>query len=298
MNKEKPSATAALILKVVLVAATDELYPHLVAPDSAQLSQTMAKDILKYPGIFLFLIKNKCIRWLIRISEKLLNKGFILHVAARKKYIEKLALEAVDKGCTQVIVIGAGYDTLGLRMAKNASHLTCLEVDHPITQKSMQSSLSNTSLPPNFYFIPADLSLLSISEVLQNQTLFDASKKTLIIIEGVLMYLTENNVNTLLTELITLFPKDLHLIFTFMDKRSDGDITFVSASPLINWWLRRKQENFLWGIAKNDITKKMNDIGFSCVSVIGKEDFIAEYFHNQSPEPVLAEGEMICHVSI
>ncbi|AUH71093.1 class I SAM-dependent methyltransferase [Legionella sainthelensi] len=292
MNKLKHSATAELILKTVLFGSEDKSSKHLVSSDARHLSREIAYHVIRYPEVFLFAIKNRFIRWSIRLFEKILNKGFILHVISRKNYIEKLVLEELRKGYTQIVIIGAGYDTLGMRLARTHRDITCFEIDHPSTQILKENALKS-HLSSNFTFISADLSETSLTEVLQHNANFDVTKKTVVIIEGVLMYLTEHNVTRLLNELFHLF-KTLDLIFTFMDKKPDGTIKFTSAHPAVIWWLDRVQERFLWGIAKDEIFLKMNAIGFSNISVFDRTAFIAEFFKNTEPLPILAEGEMIC----
>lgn len=297
MDENKPSATAALILKVILFVSEDATHSYLIPADVKRLSQMLAKHVCTCPRIFSFTIKNKFTRVLIQLTERILNKGFLLHVISRKNYIEKLALESINKGFSQIIILGSGYDTLALRLATKYNNVFCFELDHPNTQILKKTALMNTNLPVNFSFIAADLSRLSIKDVLKQQIHFKASKKTLLIIEGVLMYLSEQHVTNLLTELRDIFPNDLELIFTFMDKQSNNSIQFKSAHPAVNWWLHKQQEHFLWGISKNDIGLKMKHMGFKNCSVIGKKEFLNEYFTNIESRPDLAEGEMICHAS-
>lgn len=295
MKINQPSATAALILKVVLFNAYDHTATQMVAPDTVQFSQLIANKVFSFPKLLTFFFKNRISRGLLMSLERVLNPGFILHVVTRKKYIEKLSHDAVHHGYHQVIVIGAGYDTLAIKMAKQNKLITCFEVDHPNTQELKRQALESIATP-NFHLIPADLSIMTISAALQQNKIFAATKKTLIVIEGVLMYLHEDKVEQLLKELYTLFPNGLNCIFSFMEKRQNGDIQFKIAHPMVKWWLTKKHEQFLWGIAKNELLLKMKHIGFSRIRIIDKNDFIEEYFRDIKPTPKLAEGEMICSI--
>jgi hypothetical protein len=43
------------------------------------------------------------------------------------------------------------------------------------------------------------------------------------------------------------------LVFTFMEKQSDGRICFDSQSKLVDWWLRWRGEPFLWGSTRSEL---------------------------------------------
>lgn len=55
-------------------------------------------------------------------------------MAARSRYADDALAEAVARGCRQVVLLGAGLDTLGLRNPHRAAGLRIFEVDHPATQ--------------------------------------------------------------------------------------------------------------------------------------------------------------------
>ena len=290
MKPSKPSATAALILKAVLFTARDSKNGFLVSPEAARLSRQMVLHVFSRPKLFLFLIKNALFRWILKTIEGLFNPGFILHVAARKRLIDRLGVEAINKGCKQVVIVGAGYDTFGMRTATAFKDVNCFEVDHPQTQESKRSSFSGQNIPPNCYFIAADLSVDAISQVLQTNPKFDVSKSTLVVIEGVLMYLPARAVEKLLKDLLSLLSGGVICVFTFMNRQPNGEIQFQTAHPLVNWWLKQKNEPFFWGIEKDELVPYMKKIGFRDATVFGKSEMIKEFFCNDIVTHQVAEG--------
>lgn len=292
MKRNKPSATAALVLKALLFAAYDANHGGVVSSDAAAWSKSLAARALSLPRLFLFAVRNPPCRWLFMRVEGLLNSGFILHVAARKAFIDRLGRAHIAGGARQIIVIGAGYDTFALRAAGHYRDVPCFEIDHPRTQAVKRLALANAPIPGNLSFVSADLSMQSITDVLSEQGRFDRQRNTLVVIEGVLMYLPEHAVQRLFKELISLFGNGVTCVFTFMERRSDGDIQFATAHPAVNWWLRRKRERFLWGIERDRIGGFLIDVGFAGSVVYDRQDFLTTLFHSK-PVP-LAQGELVC----
>lgn len=86
MNKLKHSATAELILKTVLFGSEDKSSKHLVSSDARHLSREIAYHVIRYPEVFLFAIKNRFIRWSIRLFEKYSIKVLFFTLFQEKLY--------------------------------------------------------------------------------------------------------------------------------------------------------------------------------------------------------------------
>ena len=291
MKHDTPSATAALVLKALLFAAHDRAHARLVSTEAARWSRLMALKILRWPRLFLFAARSPLCRWLFQTAERMLNPGFILHVAARKAFIDRLARTAIDAGAAQLIVVGAGYDTLALRIAASYPRVRCYEIDHPTTQEAKRGALAAAAVPVNWWLVPADLSVRSFAEVSAELPRFDAGDNTLVVMEGVLMYLPAAVVAKFFTELAARFRGGVTCIFTFMERGAGGDIQFKTAHPWVNWWLQRKRERFLWGIERTRIADFLADSGFINAVTYGKAEFAHVLFADDPPR--LAEGELI-----
>lgn len=113
---------------------------------------------------------------------------------------------------------------------------------------------------------------------------------TLVIIEGVLMYLREDDVKKLFVNLSMLTSNELACIFTFMNKEKGMPIQFKTAHPFVNRWLQVIKEPFLWGIARADLSAWIKPLGFEQIAVWGHEELAEKMAGN----PLLAQGELIC----
>ena len=52
----------------------------------------------------------------------------------RKRLIEEVVRASLTEGVEQVVIIGAGFDTLALRLCAGFPRTNFIEIDHPATQ--------------------------------------------------------------------------------------------------------------------------------------------------------------------
>jgi len=55
--------------------------------------------------------------------------------AHRKAFFERQVRDGIDAGATQILALGAGYDTMGWRLAPNFPNVRFYEIDHPATAR-------------------------------------------------------------------------------------------------------------------------------------------------------------------
>lgn len=287
-SRDVPSATAALILKTVLFAKQDDETSQLISSSAYENSMAIAAKALPNLKLFLAFIRNPLGAGTVKLVEKVLNKGFIKHIAARKALIRKLSIEAIDSGVQQVVIIGSGYDSLGVELASAYSGIPVFEVDRLATLSAKKSLLAF----PNLVHVPIDLGTSSFGQAISEIQVFDFKRKTLIIIEGVLMYMPEGSVDNLFSDFKKMFT-EIQCIFTFMDKRKNGDIQFATAHSIINFWLRFKNEQFLWGIDKEKVSTFLKSHEFQLLNIYD-HNYLAEQFYKGIQAPSLAIGESIC----
>jgi methyltransferase (TIGR00027 family) len=120
-------------------------------------------------------------------------------IAARSAYAEtKLAKAVANRGVSQLVVLGAGFDTFGLRNPFGPQ-LRVFEVDHPATQAWKRQRLATMGLavPEWLSFAGVDFERESFSERLM-ATGFDPSQRSFVFWLGVTMYLTSEAVDATL----------------------------------------------------------------------------------------------------
>lgn len=255
MKANVASATAKVIAANTLLLAADKSAAQPVAPGAADLcrrflSTSLADRLLALSATCI------CSRWAWHLLERFTHPGIIEHYWSRKRWIERRVRQALDAGSTRLIILGAGFDTLGSRLAAEFPNLEVLEVDHPATQSVKAAAMLEwTQRPPRF--LPVDLR----SEIIPAAA-FDNSKRSVVVAEGLLMYLPVADLNRLFATLRSA-SGELELIFSFMSRWPDGSSGFRPRSRLIEYWLKRTGEPFAWAIAPTDIGQFLTERGFS-----------------------------------
>lgn len=210
-------------------------------------------------------LAKRLISWLppalmLRVMDTIYIPGMTQHYLFRKQWIENRVNLAVSQGITQFIILGGGFDTLALRMAASYEKVQFLEIDLPDTQRAKLNILAKIHqlIPTNCHYTPADLSQATLSDVLQASPDFNAAAPTVVILEGVLMYLTETEVNALFSELHTLF-KELFIIYGAIaapDADAGNLIRMTSAL------LGRGSEQTKWHCSAEGMTEFMARLGY------------------------------------
>ena len=123
-------------------------------------------------------------------------KGIYEYTIARTKYIDAVFREALSQDLDQVLIFGAGFDTRALRFAAAAGNTRFFELDVPITQQAKlgQYRRRGLRLPPNATFIAIDFDKESLPDKL-DQADFERNRKSLFVLEGLLMYLQPESVD-------------------------------------------------------------------------------------------------------
>ena len=113
-----------------------------------------------------------------------------MFIAARTRFAEEALAAAVEQSVRQVVVLGAGLDTLAYR-SKLCDRLRIFEVDHPTTQAWKRQRLKDAAipLPGSLTFAPVDFECETLAKGLITAGL-DATQQTFFTWLGVVPYLT------------------------------------------------------------------------------------------------------------
>jgi methyltransferase (TIGR00027 family) len=120
------------------------------------------------------------------------------YLRARTAFFDRVTLDALADGITQVVTGGAGYDGRALRYARPG--VRWFEVDHPATQRDKLERLSRLSLATgHIRFVPADFTADPVARPLLEAGL-DPARRALFLFEGVAVYLGEADTQRVLAE--------------------------------------------------------------------------------------------------
>ena len=187
--------------------------------------------------------------WVRRICtaiEARLLPGIQWHYVLRKQRLHEWAMQAFAQGHTQLLILGAGLDGLGLTAAQIAA-IDVVEFDHPATQAIKRGALQRlVSSPPNLRLHALDLANGSVSNALRNARL-RRDEPTLIVAEGLLMYMSQWRCRRMVIELLAWFRGPLRAAFSVMQVDKLGRAGFPQAQRGVGAWLAQRDEPFRWG---------------------------------------------------
>lgn len=290
MDATRPSATALAVAAGLALLARDPRVGSLIPRDAGDLSRrfvdacgtTLVRAALALPG-----------PWARRgaaIAERLLAPGVMLHHVLRKRFIEGEVRRALRDGVPQMVILGAGFDSLGVRLARERSRAVIIEVDHPATQRAKRRALAGAERAP--VFVEADLARVPVDDALAPCPRFNPLMPSLFLAEGLLMYLPPDRVADLLRRARGPGNSGRRILFTFMEPRSDGAIDFRESGPLLRWWMHRRREPFTWGIPRDALRPWLADLGWSLEFVADSRD-LRLLAPRETRDAPLAEGECI-----
>jgi methyltransferase (TIGR00027 family) len=130
--------------------------------------------------------------------------GLTLMMLIRTRFIDDCLLNAVRNGTTQVVILGAGFDSRAYRFHEAMKDMAVFEVDSAATQalKKRRVDAVLGGLPRNVTYVPVNFSVDSLGTVL-HEAGCDASKQTFFTWEGVSMYVGEDGVRETLRAMAT-----------------------------------------------------------------------------------------------
>lgn len=240
VKQDQASSTARLIAAAQIIASREPRLHHLVDFESADLSHRL---LIAARGDWLAVAANSFFgRRLLLGFERVMLRGLIWHWLHRKRRIEELVREALSEGFSQLLILGAGLDTLPLRLAAKTSPPNIICIDHPATQRAVSGAFPELDRPESrVRLIPMNLSTESLGA---NQALAAAlaEQPTIVLAEGLLMYLSPDRVGTLLREIVALPAPRLRVILTAMDSPAGQPISFRPRSPRADRWLAKRSE--------------------------------------------------------
>ena len=168
------------------------------------------------PGYGPSLMRASKKQWMVRVYEiqDRLMPGQWEGFGHRKIFMQQQVESAIRQGTRQVLVLGAGFDTLCLRLAPKHSDVYFFEVDHPPTSAAKAKGVAIVGQPENMIQIAADLGERALSKILSEDGRWDASQPSVLLAEGLFQYLESEEVRGLLAEAAACTTPGSRIVFT------------------------------------------------------------------------------------
>ena len=143
------------------------------------------------------------------------GRGLWASIACRKRLIDERLSDPLTE-VDAVVVLGAGLDTRGCRIARHST-LPVFEVDQAVNVARKTSVLRRVlgGTPESVHLVSADLESDDVLGALRSAG-HDPAWRTFFIAEGLTQYLTADAVRTLLSGLATAAAPGSRLVFTYI----------------------------------------------------------------------------------
>jgi methyltransferase (TIGR00027 family) len=221
------------------------------------------------------------------LMERLALPGFTLHYVLRKRFIEEAARKALAEGYTQVVSLGAGFDTLEWRFHRRHPESTFIEIDHPATSAVKREALRGGG--DNLHLLAVDLAEHDLEAVLGECPAFDPQRPTLYICEGVLMYLPPVAVAGLFAALKRLSGAGTRFVFTAV---SPIGSPHNNTGPLLRLYLAVKGEPLAWNLEPTELEAFVGRQGYRLLDRADDSDLAPRYLSGPPAGP-LHRGEFL-----
>jgi methyltransferase (TIGR00027 family) len=196
------------------------------------------------------------------LQKALQESGDQPAIAVRTKYMDEKINHALQHGIRQIVIIAAGMDTRAYRLSLPTG-TRIFELDRQEVLSYKHEKLGNTQPLCERQALPVDLQAEWPAQLLKSS--FKSGQPTLWLVEGLLMYLEESQVNSLFTKINSLSsPKDVMLFD-------------VLGRSLLEAPFMKKQLEFLanmgapWRFGENEPEQLMKKFGWEATATLPGE---------------------------
>lgn len=200
-------------------------------------------------------------------------------MAVRSRYAEDQLAEALRRGVTQYVILGAGLDTFAYRNPYPT--LRVFEVDHPATQAWKRSRLeaSAISVPANLTFTPVDFENETFEQGLA-QAGFTDRRPAFFSWLGVTPYLRREIVLNTFERIGSLCPEN-GVAFDYAVPRDSLGLLQKIAFDAIAKRVAAAGEPFVGFFETDDLIRELRRRNFRHIEDLDAEEINARYFQNR-----------------
>jgi methyltransferase (TIGR00027 family) len=166
--------------------------------------------------------------------------GFVWLMLVRTRFIDEQMMRALRNGATQVVILGAGFDTRAHRFAELLKDTAVIEIDYDATQEYKRRRVDEAlgGAPANVVYAPIDFTRENLGEVLHRAG-FRPDRTTYYICEGVSMYVPDEGMKETLRAIAAESAPGSTLLLEYIN-RGGLDVLRTYPSGMI-------KNAFAWG---------------------------------------------------
>lgn len=262
MLEARPSATALSV--AVLRAAHQRIDVPVVFADP------LAEAILGSDGA-------EGLAWqLAGPGERKRLRGSIV---VRAAIAEAVVRQALARGVRQIVVLGAGLDTLACRLAPEFAEARFFEVDHPATQgwKRRQLAAVNITPPANLHFVALDFEKRPLGEALAEAG-FNAGEAACFTLLGIVPYVVREALMQSFAFVASLPAGAGEIVFDYGEPYERAIEPIRQAYQAMADAAAAKGEPWVTTFEPADLHASLAGLGFRQIEDRGADALTARYF--------------------
>lgn len=218
-------------------------------------------------------------------SEELekLFPGVHNSIVARVRYFDDFVEKLIDEGLEQLVILGAGYDTRAYRIEGLKEDIKVFEVDHPNTQSFKIQKVREIfgSVPNHVVYVPIDFDTQKLDQRLLESG-YERSKKTLFIMEGLVMYIPPNAVDETISFIVNNSGKGSAVIFDYVPQSVVDGTSDLEVGKNLHNHAKEYREPLQFGIEEGTLETFLKERGFSSIENMTSDDYKKAYFEGKS----------------
>src|SRR5262252_102406 len=215
-----------------------------------------------------------------------------LFTAARSRIAEEALSSAVERGIRQIVILGAGLDTLALRNPHGARQIRIYEVDHPATQawKCQRLAEAQIAIPPWLVLVPLDFERDDLGGKLVAAGLQQNSPAFFTWL-GVVPYLTQGAIGRTLDYMASI--QNSEVVFDYMEPPQAFSEQMRELVAKRNEQLEKMDEGWASRFEPAGIAAILRSHGFSDIEDISFQEIVSRFGRAIQG---LAQGQAGLHV--
>ena len=266
-HKPSTTATLAALARVALTNDTRFAEPGSDAVVAQLLSAS--ERLLLLPGV-----RNLALGVMVRRFP-----GAYGLIYARGRVFDRVVRDDVSAGAEQVVILGAGFDTRGIRLASDG--VITFEVDRAETQAVKKQRLARARFDTSLMrFVDVDFNHERLVDKLVAHG-FERGARTVVIAEGLTPYLKPPAIYAMLGFMTGECAKGSVLAFDYIDAVTADGTTKDPAALSTRAHVLKRGEPFMFGIHPGSVREHLEPMGFHL-----ERDFTPQELEREARIPV------------
>ena len=223
-------------------------------------------------------------------------------VNARTHHMDAALIDALSTGTTQVVNLGAGFDSRAYRFRERFPQVRFFELDLPTMIDAKRERVVKIfgAVPDRVVLVPTDFTTRPLDAVLRDAG-YDRTQRTLFIWEGLTMYLPEAANLSTLRFIRSGSASGSSVVYDYVldaTLRPDGGALYGAKSTAA--YLASVGEPLLTGWSQRQAADIATREGLMVVSDVGPAELTARYLigSDGQPDGMMGEFPRIMHVRV